>query len=123
MAPMQTFNICLTPDQVYHKIAQKGADTANAPWQKVFHQAFVGGCYIGFGGLLSFVIGGQIPGADPGIQKFVFAALFPVNLLLILLTGGSLFTGNCAAMPAVSQQPTCKMPLLSFFSVPSAAVP
>ena len=107
MAPIQCFSVCLTPDQVYHKIAQKGADTANAPWQKVAHQAFVGGCYIGFGGLLSEVIAGQIPSADPGMQKLVFAALFPVNLLLILLTGGSLFTGNCAAMPAVSQQPTC----------------
>ena len=50
MAPIQCFSVCLTPDQVYHKIAQKGADTANAPWQKVAHQAFVGGCYIGFGG-------------------------------------------------------------------------
>lgn len=46
------------------------------------------------------VIGGQLPNADPGTQKFVFAALFPVNLLLILLTGGVLFTGSTAAMPA-----------------------
>lgn len=46
------------------------------------------------------VIGGQIPNSDPGTQTFVFAALFPVNLLLILLTGGSLYTGNTAAMPA-----------------------
>eukprot|EP01047_Picozoa_sp_COSAG01_P049828 COSAG01_NODE_4976_length_4577_cov_4.889013_5_plen_42_part_00 len=36
------------------------------------------------------VIAGQLPNSDPGTQKFVFAALFPVNLLLILLTGGSL---------------------------------
>ena len=66
-------------------------------------KAFIGGCYIGFGGLLSMVIAGQIPSSDPGTQTFVFAALFPVNLLLILLTGGSLFTGNTAAMPAVKR--------------------
>lgn len=66
-------------------------------------QAFIGGCYIGFGGLLSMVIAGQIPSSDPGTQTFVFAALFPVNLLLILLTGGSLYTGNTAAMPAVNK--------------------
>jgi formate/nitrite transporter len=93
-------SLSLPPNEAYFKIVQKGDDSAKAPWIKVFHQAFVGGCYIGFGGLLSMAVGGQIPGADPGTQKFVFAALFPVNLLLILLTGGSLFTGNTAAMPA-----------------------
>ena len=100
MAPVPMMSLCLPPGDAYMKIAQKGEDAANAPSIRVFHQAFVGGCYIGFGGLLSMVIGGQIPNADPGTQTFVFAALFPVNLLLILLTGGSLFTGNTAAMPA-----------------------
>ena len=35
-----------------------------------------------------------------GLQKFIFGALFPMNLLLILTTGGQLFTGNVAAVPA-----------------------
>ena len=100
MAPAQVISLCLSPAEAYDKIVQKGADSAAAPPVKVFHQAFIGGCYIGFGGLLSMVIGGQLPGWVPGAQKFTFAALFPVNLLLILLTGGSLFTGNTAAMPA-----------------------
>jgi formate/nitrite transporter len=97
---MPIVSVCLPPKEAYFKIVEKGEQAANAPTIKVFHQAFVGGCYIGFGGLLSMVIGGQLPNADPGTQTFVFAALFPVNLLLILLTGGSLFTGNTAAMPA-----------------------
>ena len=88
MAPIDMVSTCLPPGDAYYKIVQKGEDAAKSPWYKVFHQAFVGGCYIGFGGLLSMVIGGQIPNSDPGTQKFVFAALFPVNLLLILLTGG-----------------------------------
>ena len=100
MAPIPIASLCLAPSEAYFKIVQKGEDAAKASTLKIFHQAFVGGCYIGFGGLLSMVIGGQLPNADPGTQKFVFAALFPVNLLLILLTGGSLFTGNTAAMPA-----------------------
>merc|ERR1712060_633772 len=37
---------------------------------------------------------------NPGIQNFVFAALFPVNLMIILLTGGVLFTGASAIVPA-----------------------
>lgn len=102
MAPaIPIMSICLPPGDAYMEIVKKGEKTVAGGWLKCFHQAFVGGCYIGFGGLLSMAIGGQIPGADPGTQKFVFAALFPVNLLLILLTGGSLYTGNTAAMPAV----------------------
>lgn len=93
-------SVCLPPKDAYFKVVQKGEDAAKASWIKIFHQSYVGGCYIGFGGLLSMVIAGQLPSADPGVVKFVFAALFPVNLLLILLTGGSLFTGNTCAMPA-----------------------
>jgi len=100
MAPLLVVSTCLLPGDAYHKIVKKGEDTVANGWLKCFHQAFIGGCYIGFGGLLSFAIAGQIPGATAGTQKFVFAALFPVNLLLILLTGGSLYTGNTAAMPA-----------------------
>lgn len=37
---------------------------------------------------------------NPGIEKMMFAALFPVNLLLIVTTGGQLFTGNSATVAA-----------------------
>jgi formate transporter len=41
-----------------------------------------------------------IGGPNPGLQKMMFAALFPVNLLLIVATGGQLFTGNSATCAA-----------------------
>ncbi|CAK9025567.1 unnamed protein product [Durusdinium trenchii] len=57
----------------------------------------MGGAYVGMAGLLSLVIGGNM--ASKFItQKAVFAALFPINLLLVLTTGGQLFTGNSATM-------------------------
>ena len=43
---------------------------------------------------------GGIGGPNPGIVKMMFAALFPVNLLLIVSTGGQLFTGNSATCAA-----------------------
>ena len=70
---------------------------------KILHQSIMAGCYVGIGGLLSTVVAGSVPGiaaSNPGLQKFIFAALFPMNLLLILNTGGQLFTGNSAAVPA-----------------------
>ena len=56
---MPIVSVCLPPKDAYFKIVEKGEQAANAPTIKVFHQAFVGGCYIGFGGLLSMVIGGS----------------------------------------------------------------
>ena len=46
-------------------------------------------------------------GLDPAIQAFVFPALFPADLLLILLTGSILFTGTSASWlpPSSSARP------------------
>jgi formate transporter len=91
------------PKEAYEAMADKGAELCKKSLGKVFHQSFYAGCYIGFGGMLSMVVAGGVANAaenDPGIQTFVFAALFPVNLLLILLTGGVLITGAAAIVPA-----------------------
>lgn len=91
------------PKEAYHSMAEKGALTAKDSSITVFFQSFYAGCYIGFGALLATAISERLPGAtedNPGLKTFVFAALFPVNLLLILLSGGILFTGTSAAGPA-----------------------
>jgi len=67
------------------------------------HQSILGGAYVGFGSLLAFCIAGNLGGIgvlNPAIPKFAFAALFPVNLFLVLTTGGQLFTGNTATVAA-----------------------
>eukprot|EP00929_Paragymnodinium_shiwhaense_P111206 TRINITY_DN7890_c0_g5_i1.p1 TRINITY_DN7890_c0_g5~~TRINITY_DN7890_c0_g5_i1.p1 ORF type:complete len:361 (+),score=58.26 TRINITY_DN7890_c0_g5_i1:103-1185(+) len=96
-------NAVKPPSEAYLLLADKGRDTTKYSSHLVFFQSFYAGCYIGFGALLSATIAGSIPGLsenNPGFQNFVFAALFPVNLLLILLSGGILFTGTSAACPA-----------------------
>eukprot|EP00929_Paragymnodinium_shiwhaense_P032278 TRINITY_DN1791_c0_g5_i1.p1 TRINITY_DN1791_c0_g5~~TRINITY_DN1791_c0_g5_i1.p1 ORF type:complete len:170 (+),score=27.08 TRINITY_DN1791_c0_g5_i1:90-599(+) len=105
MATPSVVNVCAVkpPGDAYHLLAEKGMDTTKCSSLLVFFQSFYAGCYIGFGALLAATIAGSIPGLtedNPGLQNFVFAALFPVNLLLILLTGGILFTGTSAACPA-----------------------
>lgn len=92
-----------SPKEAYLGMAEKGAANAKLPLLKTLHQSIMGGCYVGFGGLLSTVVAGNCAGVardNPGLQRFIFAALFPMNLLLILMTGGQLFTGNSAAVPA-----------------------
>jgi formate/nitrite transporter len=108
MAPSTTtaaMNTCAVkpPGEAFKMLADKGADTAKYSSFLVFAQSFYAGCYIGFGALLATKISASMPGFtenNPGFESFVFAALFPVNLLLILLTGGILFTGTSAACPA-----------------------
>lgn len=87
------------PKDAYIAFAEKGSANSKMSKHKIFHQALLGGAYVGFGGLLALAISGNIGGlatGNPGIPKMVFAALFPVNLLLCVSTGGQLFTGNTA---------------------------
>lgn len=90
------------PD-AYISFAEKGASNAHLPKRKIFHQSVLGGCFVGFGGLISLAIAGNLGGmsaTNPGIAKMAFAALFPVNLLLIVSTSAQLFTGNSATVAA-----------------------
>merc|ERR1719254_199959 len=100
---IEIVSIVKGPKEAYHSLAEKGALTAKDTSAKIFFQSFYAGCYIGFGAQLAVAISGNLQGwtqANPAFESFVFAALFPVNLLLILLTGGILFTGTSAACPA-----------------------
>lgn len=76
-------------------------------WAKIMHQSILGGAYVGFGGLLALSVAGNMAGtffSNPGLVKMTFAALFPVNLLLIIMTGGQLFTGNSATVTAAKME-------------------
>ena len=42
-----------SPKDAYVSFAEKGAANANLPKRKIFHQSVLGGCYVGFGGLLA----------------------------------------------------------------------
>jgi formate/nitrite transporter len=93
----------LTPAEAYESLVAKGEYNANASTAKTLFSAVLGGCYVGMGGMLSLAVAGNSPDlaqADPGLYKFLFGALFPVNLLLALQCGGQLYTGNTANMMA-----------------------
>ena len=46
------------PKDSYIAFAEKGAANCHMPKRKIFHQAVLGGCYVGFGALLSFSVAG-----------------------------------------------------------------
>jgi len=86
-----------SPQETYQELVDKSEYLRDQHWTKTFHASFMGGAYVGMAGLLSLVIGGNMA-SEFITQKAVFAALFPINLLLVLTTGGQLFTGNSATM-------------------------
>ena len=61
--------------------------------------SFLAGAYIAFGGLLAIVATGGMKGVVPaGFEKFVFGAVFPVGLMIVVIAGSELFTGNVMFM-------------------------
>ncbi|CAF2993011.1 unnamed protein product [Rotaria sp. Silwood2] len=61
-------------------------------------KAFLAGVLLSFGGLLLLIVGGgSVPLAQnfgPSIHRLIQGAVFPIGLVLIVVTGADLFTGN-----------------------------
>lgn len=70
---------------------------SKTPFSKLVVLSLLGGIYIALGGLLSlFVAYGspELTAFAPSVTKLIAGALFPIGLMLIVLVGAELFTGN-----------------------------
>jgi len=90
-----------------------GCTKCNITWQKLLVLGFLAGAYIAFGALLSEIVAGGLSNGtitDPdggiwkmampaGLVKFAAGAVFPVGLMLVVIAGSELFTGNCMFAP------------------------
>lgn len=92
------------PAALYDGAVAAGATKATGSFSKVFKLGVVAGCHIAFGMFLSCSVGGACPGlaaSNPGLQKIVAGAFgLPFGLIMTLVTGGELFTGNTALVTA-----------------------
>ncbi|MDR1503004.1 MAG: formate/nitrite transporter family protein [Prevotella sp.] len=94
---MKNYN---TPKEITVEFANSGIYKSNLPLSKFSLIAILGGVFIAFGGLLSVMVAGGMPGAgaeNPGLLKFIAGALFPVGLIIVSITGADLFTSDCTA--------------------------
>jgi len=100
----KALSLVFGPAQGYGAIVDKGEQLCKASLVQILALSTFAGCFIGFGALLSLTIGGRIlPAVEQygsGIQTWTYAALFPVNLLFILLSGSILYTGATFTTPA-----------------------
>ncbi len=63
--------------------------------------AFLAGAFIALGGILSLTIGygfPEIAADNPAIQKLLAGCMFPIGLILVVVLGAELFTGNNATL-------------------------
>jgi formate/nitrite transporter len=93
-----TQNNFLTPPELAQSFVNVGIGKAKLPISKMILLGILAGVYIGFAAHLAttvatgWTIGGQA--ALFGLQKFFIGAVFSVGLMLVIIPGSELFTGN-----------------------------
>ena len=92
------------PPALYAGAVAAGAAKAKGSWSKIFKLGIVSGCHIGFGAFLMLAVGGACPeiaANNPGLKNIISGAFgLPFGLIMTLVTGGELFTGNTALVGA-----------------------
>lgn len=62
---------------------------------RFFIRSIVAGLYLGMATILSYTLSVILTDISPEIAKIAFAAAFGIGLVIIVLLGSELFTGNC----------------------------
>mmetsp|Transcript_35573 Transcript_35573/g.100699 ORF Transcript_35573/g.100699 Transcript_35573/m.100699 type:complete len:275 (+) Transcript_35573:1-825(+) len=92
------------PPMAYQRAVEAGVKKANLSCMKILAMGVMGGIMIGYGAFLTASIGGSCPGllaTNPGLQKLVLGAFgLPFGLLMVLVCGAELYTGNTALVTA-----------------------
>ena len=88
---------CMSHQAVFQASYTVGTVKANLSRPKQLLMGFLASAFIAFGGLLAIVVGKSntsLAAANPGLAKLVFASVFPVGIVLVVIAGAELFTGN-----------------------------
>jgi formate/nitrite transporter len=86
----------LSPAEIAVAAANGGKAKSELPIFKMFILGMLAGAYIGFGANLATKIGSMEAAGTSGGQ-FLFGAVFSVGLMMVVIAGSELFTGNAMA--------------------------
>ena len=96
------------PVQIVAKAGDAGKYKTGLPAWNMLLRGFMAGAYIGMGAALATVCSTGIQAADAtlrygtasaGFSQLILGATFPVGLIIIVLTGAELFTGDAMLAP------------------------
>ncbi|EGO9002601.1 formate-nitrite transporter [Enterococcus faecalis] len=90
---------CLyTPDEILSISIENGQRKIQKPLVAKLILGFIGGAMISLGYLAYVRVSASIPADLASVQALVGAAVFPIGLIVILMAGGELITGNMMAV-------------------------
>lgn len=92
----------LAPAEIAEYTVEVGVKKANLKWWKQLLLGILAGVFIALAGNASSVAGYGV--ASVGTGKMVSGALFGTGLIMVLLAGAELFTGNCMISMAVLEK-------------------
>lgn len=88
-----------SPVEVVEMSLNAGVDKARQPFLKMLLLGIMSGAFVALGGAASSTAVHSIP--NVGIDRLIIGIIFPVGLMMIIFTGGELFTGNCLMLMGV----------------------
>lgn len=87
----------------------------DCPAYKLFMKAILAGMMIAFGAAGSSVAAHDI--VNVGIARLVAGVVFPMGLMMVVMTGAELFTGDCLAIMATVQKKHTALKLIRMLIV------
>lgn len=87
------------PHEIADYTVESGIKKAHLPLSALLVLGFAAGAFISLGYLLFIRVTAAAPQQWGSINNFIGAALFPVGLILVVVAGGELLTGNMMAVP------------------------
>ena len=83
----------LSPKEICNYVESMGIKKANNEFEQTLILGILAGAFIAIGGFAAAMASHSIENA--GVAKLVSGIVFPVGLMLVLICGAELFTGNC----------------------------
>src|SRR3712207_33073 len=88
------------PPEIAEAAVDTGVKKAHLRWDKVLVGGFLAGAYISFGGLVAITVSSGLDPATWGTLPTLFlGAAFTLGLVLVLIAGSDLATGNMMLVP------------------------
>ena len=107
---------CLAPAAIEAKTEGAGVTKANLPVAKAFVLAMFAGAFIAFGGLF-FTVFLSDSTLGWGAQRVVGGLCFCLGLVLVLVCGAELFTGNSLMVCALKSKKITLVQMLKAWAV------
>lgn len=82
-----------TPAEIARLVEEKGVTKANAPVLTTLALGVLAGAFIGLGGVFATTVGSQ-SGLGFGPTRLLMGLAFSLGLILVIVAGAELFTGN-----------------------------